>query len=197
MAFGLIKSLLGFQDKPSGSTEMETAAARIQQISDALASPNLGSYGHLITENEDQIKRDTAASMRELSIADRRQRVRTGTGILNPERRDEAIAQATARSHAGAKDAAREKARSFLTQSLNAQNASMGAYADVAKINASVNAANSKNTARVFDTVLNSIPSFRTLLNGDPTNTPLSGTRSGYQGRVGNFPTIYSQHGAL
>ena len=194
MAFGFLKSILGYQDKPSGSSELEAAAGRIQQISDALASPNLGSYGHLITENEDQIKRDTAASMRELSIADRRQRVRTGTGILNPERRDEAIAQATARIHAGAKDAAREKARAFLTQSLNAQGAAMGAYGRIAGANQQRNEANSMASARLFETVLAGVPAFQKLLNGNPAQ---SGMPGGFQGRAGNFPTIYSQTAGL
>lgn len=197
MAFGFLKSILGFQSKPSGSNEMEAAAARIQQISEALASPNLGSYSHLITEGEDQIRRDTAQSMKDLAVADRRQRVRTGTGILNSERRDEALAQATARIHAGAKDAAREKARAYLVQSLGGQGAAMGAYAKIAAANQQRDEANSMASARLGDLLVRGIPAFQKMLNGNPANTPLSATRGGYQGRIGNFPTIYSELEAL
>lgn len=110
--------------------EVRQAGRDISRIARALADPEDPMFQRLAAQEEGIITRDYARALRELGTANLRQTARTGgLGILNPERRDEALAGAFAKSLADRKQAARNQARAYLSSALTANRAVAGAFA--------------------------------------------------------------------
>ena len=84
----------------------------------------------LVEQESGTIAHDYAKALREVGLANRRMMGRTGgLGILDPERRDEALAGAYAKSFSDRKTQARAQAREYLSGALTANRAVAGAYA--------------------------------------------------------------------
>lgn len=109
--------------------EVRRAGQDVSRIARALADPDDPMFQRLAGQEEGIITRDYARALRELGTANLRATARTGQGILNPERRDEALAGAFAKSLADRKRAARQQAREYLSGALQANQAVAGAFA--------------------------------------------------------------------
>ena len=106
------------------------AGGNISAIARALTNPDDPMFQRLAQEEEQTINSEFARALRDLGTYNRRMMARTGgLGILDPERRDEALASTYARSAADRKLAARQQARSYLSGALTANQAVAGAYA--------------------------------------------------------------------
>lgn len=117
----------GGDDVPS---EVSQAARDTSAIARALLNPDDPLFQKLAQQEEGIITRDFSRALRELGTANVRQAARTGgLGILNPERRDEALAGAFAKSFADRKQAARDQARAYLSSALTANRAVAGTFA--------------------------------------------------------------------
>ena len=129
-----LQAFRGF-DGPKIPGEFRDAMAQAARIRNALMNPNDPLFRQLEQQELETISGDIAEGFRRLRIQDRRQRGRTGIGILSGERRDEAIAQASARAVADAKGQARENTRRYLSAALGANNAVLGAASTQAGFN--------------------------------------------------------------
>ena len=122
MAFGILKDILGIvgagigifnafsgQDEPEGTQEILALARQSAKFAEAL-DPNSPIFKQLVGEEEATIRRNTIEGLRQLRVQNRRALARGNVGILiNPERRDEAIASATTTAFQQAKEAARNE----------------------------------------------------------------------------------------
>lgn len=119
-----------FAGKDDVPGEVRQAGRDVSRIARALTDPNDPLFLELAQEEEGIITRDFAKALRDLGTANRRMMGRTGgMGILNPERRDEALAGAFAKSFADRKQAARDQARAYLGSALQANRAVAGSFA--------------------------------------------------------------------
>lgn len=117
----------GDDDVPS---EVRQAGRDVSAISRALMDPNDPLFQRIAAEEEGLITRDFARALRDFGVQNVRQMVRTGGfGMTDPERRDEALAGAFAKSLADRKQAARDQARAYLGSALTANRAVAGAFA--------------------------------------------------------------------
>ena len=137
---GLVKGLQG-RDVPAGTNELLAAAARSAKFADAL-NPNSQMFKDLADEEEAQIRRDTVEGLRFLTTEQNRATGRGMRGILNPERRDEAIAQVTTRNFQTAKEDARGRAREFLSRAAQANIGAAGAFQPALSTGLAVDSAN-------------------------------------------------------
>ena len=117
----------GDDDVPS---EVRQAGRNVSAIARALQDPTDPMFQELAAEEEGLITRDFIKALREVGVENQRQMARTGgMGILDPERRDEALAGAFAKSLADRKQAARDQARAYLSSALTANQAVAGSFA--------------------------------------------------------------------
>lgn len=111
-------------------SEVRRAGRDVSAIARALQNPDDPLFQRLAQQEEGIITRDFSRALREVGTANLRQSARTGgLGILDPERRDEALAGAFAKSVADRKQAARDQARAYLSSALTANQAVAGAFA--------------------------------------------------------------------
>ena len=110
--------------------EVRQAGRDVSAISRALMDPTDPMFQRLAAEEEGLITRDFTRALRDFGTANVRQMIRTGGfGMTDPERRDEALAGAFAKSLADRKQAARDQARAYLGSALAANQAVAGAFA--------------------------------------------------------------------
>jgi hypothetical protein len=133
-------SLFDDNDPPEGSRELSESARRAREISDILSNPNDPRFLSMVDTEEDRIRGDFAGALKQLRVANQRATARGGAPMLNPERRDESIAQAAARGLEDARSRARDNARAYLTAAAQANQMSMGGFANVANIDARTDA---------------------------------------------------------
>ncbi|MCB7127937.1 MAG: hypothetical protein J3T61_00160 [Candidatus Brocadiales bacterium] len=140
MALGFLKDVVGListgvgiyqglkgQDAPAGTDELLAAAARSAKFADAL-NPNSELFQQIAAEEDAESRRNLVEGLRFLTTEQNRATGRGMRGILNPERRDEAIAQVTARGFQTSKEESRQKARDFLTRAAQANIGAAGAF---------------------------------------------------------------------
>lgn len=142
---------------------------RLQQ---ALINPQDPTFLNLYGDEKNRISASFAEGLRDLMVANRRATAR-GTNILNPERRDEAIASATANMRAGLDSTARDRARAYLAQAMGVNLATPAYAADEASANSAAN--KTAGGILAFDALGG-------LLNGDPRQT--ININTGYQQRA-------------
>lgn len=110
--------------------DVRGAASNTAAIARALQNPDDPMFRRLEEQESSSIARDYALALRNVGLENQRQMARTGgMGILDPERRDEALAGAYAKSFTERKALAREQARAYLSGALTANSAVAGAYA--------------------------------------------------------------------
>lgn len=150
-------SLLQDNDPPAGSEELMAGSRRAREISDMLANPNDPRFLQLVDQEEGRIRGDFAQALKELRIANQRATARGGAPMLNPERRDEAIAMASARGLEQARTRARENARAYLQAAAGANQMSMGGFANAANINGTVDALGRMNRSNALQTIFGGV----------------------------------------
>ena len=129
------------RDVPAGTNELIAAATRAAKFAEAL-NPNSELFKQIAGEEEQRIRDDTIEGLRFLTIEQNRATGRGMRGILNPERRDEAIAQATTRSFQGAKEQSRQQARDFLAKASRANAVSAVAFSPALKTGLAIDKSN-------------------------------------------------------
>lgn len=134
-----VKTLIDlFDDDETVPSAVSGAGANISAIARALQDPDDPMFRKLEEQESTKIARDYAKALRDIGVANRRMMARTGgLGILDPERRDEALASAYTKSFADRKALAREQARAYLSSALTANQAVAGAYAPMIAANQS------------------------------------------------------------
>jgi len=145
-----VTSLLDDPDPPQGSAELMEGSRRAREISDILSNPNDPRFLQLVDQEEGRIRGDFASSLKQLRIANQRATARGGAPMLNPERRDETMARATAWGMEEARNRARENARAYLMASAQANQMSMGGFAQSAGIDGGLNSLNRMNRANAM-----------------------------------------------
>lgn len=115
------------EDVPS---DVSGAGSNIAAIARALQNPDDPMFRRLEEQEGSKIARDYAEALKQVGVTNRRMMARTGgLGILDPERRDEALAGAYAKSFSDRKALARDQARAYLSSAITANSAVAGAYA--------------------------------------------------------------------
>jgi hypothetical protein len=135
-------------------------------------------YKQLVAEGETASKADLAEAIRQIAIRNRRDTARTGMGILNPERRDESLAQAFAKSYESSRLNARLAARNYLAQAagLNANTASMfGNLMQASMLQGALNRGQTASGLQALFTGLGKVPS---ILDSQFGDKPLNGSSS-------------------
>lgn len=119
-----------FADEEEVPSDVSQAATDTAAASRALLNPDDPLFRRLEAQEGSSIARDYALALRRLGTENQRQMARTGgMGILDPERRDEALAGAYAKSFTERKTMARDQARAYLSSAITGNKAVAGAYA--------------------------------------------------------------------
>lgn len=127
---GAIKTGIDLFDGDDVPSSVKRAGEDISRIARALMDPDDPLFQKIAAQEEGIITRDFARALKDLGTANLRQMGRTGgMGVLDPERRDEALAGAFAKSFTDRKQMARDQARAYLSSALTANQAVAGAFA--------------------------------------------------------------------
>jgi hypothetical protein len=97
---------------------LKGATKRNTTIAEMLQNPMDPRFQEAVALEEQGIRSGVQSGIAELMTMDRRQRAR-GLGMLNPERRDEGIASATATAYEQAQQQARNNVRNYLLSAAN------------------------------------------------------------------------------
>jgi hypothetical protein len=97
---------------------LKDATKRNTSIAKMLQNPNNADFKKAVALEEQGIRSGVQSGIAELMLMDRRARAR-GLGMLNPERRDEGIASATATAYEQAQQQARNNVRNYLLSAAN------------------------------------------------------------------------------
>lgn len=126
-----IASLFGDKDEPEASKASSAALKEAIALAKASANPNSKAFKNLVALEEQNLREAAVRQITEYLKQNQRNVARGGiSGIVNPERRDEAVMQGLARAFQGAKQTARDSARSTLTNAAGAlTGAGQGLYA--------------------------------------------------------------------
>lgn len=125
-----VKTLVDLFQGEDVPSEVSGAGQNIAAIARALQNPDDPMFRKLEEQEGTKIAQDYAKALRDVAVSNRRMMGRTGgLGILDPERRDEALAGAYSKSFADRKAQARLQAREYLSGALTANRAVAGAYA--------------------------------------------------------------------
>lgn len=126
-----VASLFGDKDEPEASKASSAALKEAIQLAKASADPNSPQFKNLVKLEERALREAAVKQITEFLRQNQRNKARGGiSGIVNPERRDEAVMQSLARAFQGAKQTARDSARSTLMNAAGAiTGAGQGLYA--------------------------------------------------------------------
>jgi hypothetical protein len=130
-AAGIAGLFSGGQAKLHGWQErgMKSGALNLQNIAGQLQNPNDPQFMANVAQEEGDIRSGVQSGIRELMVADQRQRARGLSGLLSPERRDEGIASATATAFEQARQEARNRVRQYLISAANVNGMLLGSPA--------------------------------------------------------------------
>lgn len=174
--------IAGLFKKQKVPGEIRSALSTNRSIANALMNPDDSMFQRLVGQEEDRIRREFAGALQQLMVANRRSTAR-GTNLLNPERRDEALAMATARGHEEAQDQARQAARRYLLNAANVNNAAFNTTAPLMQMDA----LNRQNQASGIEAAFDLARGTVGMLDGTPSTTlnlNIGGGRSG-------LPSVY------
>jgi hypothetical protein len=181
-----VAGIVGMFDEQKAPKSTRQALDQNQGIAAALMNPDDPMFQRLAAEHEARINRDFATGLRQLMTMDRRARAR-GVGMLNPERRDEAIAQASARGRADAGAKGRDAARAYLTNAAAVNNAAFSATAPLMQLDAS----NRQNFYGGLEAAFDLARGGYDRLNGDPAQTPSLTLNMNQMGSRNALPSLY------
>lgn len=175
------------EDVPS---DVRRSASDTAAIARALADPDDPMFQRLVAEEESTIARDYAKALRDLSLENSRMMARTGgLGILDPERRDEALAGAYAKSYAERKQTARDQARAYLSGAITANQAVAGAYAPQLAADQRDRERQASGMQLLLDFTQNTAPTQGFQYGSDPLLNP--------SGLSFSYPTTYTTPGSV
>lgn len=144
MAFGFLKdvgnivtgvsgvaSLFGDKDEPRASKQSSAALNEAIKLAKASADPNSPEFQNLARLEEENLREAAVKQIQEFLEQNQRNVARGGiSGIVNPERRDEAVMKSLAQAFQGAKQSARLSARQTLANAAGSlTGAGKGLYA--------------------------------------------------------------------
>lgn len=112
---------------PPGYEEALQASQRSSQLAQSL-DPSSAYFQKLAGEEEGRIRRDFVEALRQAQVEQRRARASGRGGYINPERRDEAMASATANAFTQAQEQARVNARNYIMSQIQANNVAAGGF---------------------------------------------------------------------
>ena len=167
-------------EPPAALPRIVQGADEASEIAKALATSDLGPYSGLADDIQAEFVRGDAAAMKELMLADRQSRIRSasGLGIFEGDRRDEVLAREHIRNRETEQFRARDAARTYLTQSLQANKVAMGGFGDVANVQLGLNQRAAEFTNRQIEGgyqfargVVDSLKNFN-VFNTSPYGTP-------------------------
>ena len=175
-ALGIYNNLKS-PDQPAGLADMQKNARLQRQITEALLQPDLGRYSGMVNAEQDTINRDASRAMQDLMLADRRSRATSasGLGVLQSDRRDESIARALQQTREASRDAARTKARNYLTQALTGAQVQMGAYTSITGEQAALNQQSYERENRAYEQATY-VPDMLNQIFGNGAGKMLNGT---------------------
>ena len=139
---------------PAILPSMIEASNRSGQIAKALTKSDLGEYGYLADDLQAEARRSDAGALKDLMRLDKQSRVNSasGLGVFQGDRRDETLAREWIRARETSQQKARDTARAYLTQALNANNVAMGGFGQVAGQQNAINAAEDARFNRQLET---------------------------------------------
>jgi hypothetical protein len=114
-------SLHGWQERG-----LKGGTKRLGQIAEMLQNPNDPRFLEAVDAEEANVRSGVQSGIRELMVADQRARARGLSGLLEPERRDEGIASATATAFEQARQEARNRVRQYLISAANVNASLLG-----------------------------------------------------------------------
>lgn len=122
-----IASLLKKQPQPAGYEEMQQGMQRSNQLAAALADPNNPMFQSIAADEQAAGRDELTRTLNQIRLQNRRASARSPNGrILNPDRRDEAMASALARGTQDESVRARQRARQVISGALTGSNAAAG-----------------------------------------------------------------------
>lgn len=145
---------------PQGYNEAYQASQRADQLTQAL-DPSSPYFQRLAGEESDRIRRDFAEGIRQAIVQNNRARARGQIGLfVNPERRDEAIAGATANAFTQAQEQARNNARNYIMAQIQANNAASGSFGRLLGPGTYNQAVNQQRGANVNELIVRALGGF-------------------------------------
>ena len=189
-----LASLFGGGDGLHGWQErgLKGATRRNTEIAEMLQNPQDPRFLSAVGEEEELVRSGAQSGIRELMVADQRQRARGLSGLLEPERRDEGIASATATAFEQARNEARNRVRAYLESAANV-NASLYGGIPQSIQPQGINT-NLLGIAGAFDLARAGLGAFNgggAPNTGSVTNINIPGGQQGY-----GLPSIYGGAGA-
>ena len=131
-----LKSRKASKEVPA-MTEMLQAIRNSQEYGKAAGDPSHPFFKNVLAVNAENNLADLSASLRELMVQDRRARAMGTTGaLINPERRDEAMASSFARNLYGMNEEAKKKAQQYLMATAQGYAQSAGQFAPAMQVQA-------------------------------------------------------------
>lgn len=141
-----IANLFGDKDEPEASKQSSRALNEAIKLAKASADPNSPAFKNLAALEEEALRVAAVKQIHDFLRQNQRNIARGGiSGIVNPERRDEAVMQSLARAFQGARQTARDSARQTLS---NAAGALTGAGTGLQPVAEIQNLVNTQQTAR-------------------------------------------------
>jgi hypothetical protein len=117
-ALPLLPAVIGAMQKPKqtqAERQQSAAAAQADAFMRELANPNSQYVQNFANDEEQKIRRDTVDALEEVVRANRRQTAMGRRALLDPQRSDEFIYRAFAKSVPDARMQARQNARNYIT----------------------------------------------------------------------------------
>lgn len=143
-----IASLFGDTDEPKASKQSSAALNEAIKLAKASADPNSAAFKNLVALEEQNLREAAVTQIQEYLKQNQRNIARGGiSGIVNPERRDEAVMQGLARAFQGAKQTARDSARSTLMGAAGTLTGAGSGLQPIANTQLSINQSNDKRRA--------------------------------------------------
>ena len=143
-----IASLFGDTKEPAGSKASAKALGEAIRLAKASANPNSTEFKNLVALEESALREAAVKQITDYLKQNQRAVARGGiSGIVNPERRDEAVMQSLARAFQGAQQTARDSARQTLTNAAGELTGAGGSYSPVISTQLAVNQSNDKRQA--------------------------------------------------
>ena len=188
-----IASLFGDRDEPEANQQASRAINEAIKLAKASANPNSRAFKNLVALEEESNRLSAIKAIQDFLKQNQRNIARGGiSGVVNPERRDESVMKALARSFVDARERARIQARNTLSNAASSLTGSGQALNPVANIQNQISTTNDKRRADLGQAIGAGISSLDGLFDRGyaPTTVSDMGSERGRQSGVAGSTRI-------
>jgi hypothetical protein len=169
-----IASLFGSKGEPEASKQSSKALNEAIAMAKASADPNSAQFKNLVALEEQSLREAAVRQITDYLKQNQRNVARGGiSGIVNPERRDEAVMQSLARAFQGAQMTARDSARQTLTNAAGALTGAGSSMQPIANIQNTIADQNINRRASLGQAIGDGLGSLGGVLNEWTQQSPV------------------------